>query len=666
MSALLVTSAQGIQGASTPVYAAIPAQVLRPSYAHAVHLPQHHLQAAAVGMAPAIAPSPIHNAWSPVVAVPISPTSTQAWKQAPWPAQPTGAVEPVTVRSAAVAPTRQNESNQDQQAETARAVEVNESTEMPETAILELKQQIGGLRDELRHVRTNLDSQLRKQSEEGGAPSELVSVLRRRVNSLCEELADCGAEALKLRCNLGTHTSSCRSRSAPSRQVSQLQGFASPVSPRSTFGSQVLQVQGASSVISLRLQSDPRLSSGPSISSYLAGALSPRVPQRLLSGVSASPSSYRIEPAIVRGLSGRTEPITIPSRVHSTSSQDPRALSPAVNVVTTGAVRVRTPSPSGSAAYPVAVSGQMQANSIAVNPPAGSATREALQQGLLRSSTASSGLGPGTPELSPPLSNGNVTANSSCKNSRASLHGQEHGGGRRFKDSAMKAKLGSPNFLTRMVEMSEEMNSMDYSARAIQRIMGEENEVPIEEDTSFTCPNCGNVYMADSIYCRHCGVKRSLSHATSPLGGSRGSKCAPWPGDLAAERLLQQEVANQLREMAMLRADNARLSDRLISAGFDASETLRPPSTTASRQSSSPRGSSAVVPGGRRRSAMEPVREGSPLGRTALWHKPGRLPPKEPSMAGGWSPRRTTEHWTSGTSGAGARKSQLSSSKARA
>jgi len=537
------------------------------------------------------------------------------------------AVEPVAIRSAAVAPNREHDSNEDHLSKTVLAGEATESTEMPETAILELKEQIGGLREELRNVRTNLDSQLRKQSEEGSAPPELVSVLRRRVNSLCEELADCGAEALKLRCNLGTQTSSSRSRSAPSRQVSQLQGFVFPVSPRSTFGSQVLQAQGSSSVISPRLQSDPRLSSGPSISSYLAGALSPRAPQRLLSGMSALSSSYRMEPAIMRGLSGWTEPITSPSRVHSTSSLDPRALSPSlVNVV----VRVRTPSPSASGACPGAVSGQMLASSLAVNPPAGSAAREALQQGLPRCGTASSSVGLATPELSPPLSIGTCTANSSRKNSRSSLHGQEHGAGRRFKDSAMKAKIGSPNFLTRMVEMSEEQNSMDYSARAIQSIIGE----------------------------------HSL-HATPPSAGSVGSKWAPWPGDVAGERLLQRGLAIQLREMAMLRADNARLSDRLISAGFDASEMPRPPSTTASRQSNSPRGSSALVPGGKRRSSMEPVREGSPLGRAALWHKPGRLPPKEPSMAGGWSPRRTTEHWTSGTSGAGARKSQLSSSKAR-
>lgn len=448
---------------------------------------------------------------------------------------------------------------------------------------------------------------------------------------MCEELADCGAEALKLRCDLGTQTSSSRSRSAPSRQFSQLQGFVSPVSPRSTFGgSQVLQAQGSSSVISPRLQSDPRLSSG-SISSYLAGALSPRAPQRLLSGMSALSSSYRMETAIMRGLSGWTEPSPRPSRVNSTSSLDPRALSPSlVNVVTTSGVRVRTPSPSASGACPWAVSGQMLASSLAVNPPAGSAAREALQQGLPRCGTASSSLGLVTPELSPPLSIGTCTANSSRKNSRSSLHGQEHGAGRRSKDSAMKAKLGAPNFLTKMVERSEEQNSMGYSARAIQSIIGE----------------------------------HSL-HATPPSAGSVGSKWAPWPVDVAGERVLQRDVAIQLREMAMLRADNARLSDRLISAGFDASEMPKPPSTTASRQSNSPRGSSALVPGGRRRCSMEPVREGSPLGRAALWHKPGRLPPKEPSMAGGWSPRRTTEHWTSGTSGPGARKSQLSSSKAR-
>lgn len=486
------------------------------------------------------------------------------------------AVEPVTVRSAAVPPSRENG---DQLSKTLRSGNATESVEMPETAILELKQQIGGLREDLRQVRTSLDSQLRKQSEEGSAHSEMPSVLRQRVNSLCEELADCGAEALKLRCNLGTQTSSSRSRSAPGRQASQLQGFVyGPASPRNSVESQVFQAPCASGVMPSRLQSDPRLSSGPSISSYLAGALSPRMPHRLLSGVSASPSSYRVEQNIVRGLSGMTEPLTVPSRKQSTSSVDPRAPYPSpVAIVTAGAVRAPSP---GAASH----------------------------QGLLRNNTGSSALGHCTPEM--PLSIGTCTANSSCKNSRASLvsHGQEHGTGRRFKDSAMKAKLASPNFLTRMLD-------------------GGESTAPTEEGSS--------------------------------------SKWAHWPEDLAAERLLQREVANQLREMAMLRADNARLSDRLISAGFDASETPKLPSAITPRQPNSPRGSSALAQGGKRRSAMEPVREGSVLGQAGLWHKPGRLLPKEPSMPGGWSPSRTTEHWTCKTPEAGLRKSKLTSSKAR-
>lgn len=56
---------------------------------------------------------------------------------------------------------------------------------------------------------------------------------------------------------------------------------------------------------------------------------------------------------------------------------------------------------------------------------------------------------------------------------------------------------------------------------------------------------------------------------------------------------------------------------------------------------------SRSVSAGRESKAMVPLREGSPLGQAAQWHKPGRIHSamKEPP-AGAWSPRRPSRHWT--------------------
>jgi len=45
---------------------------------------------------------------------------------------------------------------------------------------------------------------------------------------------------------------------------------------------------------------------------------------------------------------------------------------------------------------------------------------------------------------------------------------------------------------------------------------------------STTCPSCGNVYMADALFCRHCGQKREVDDSLS--GGSVQMHAAPYAG----------------------------------------------------------------------------------------------------------------------------------------
>ena len=164
-----------------------------------------------------------------------------------------------------------------------------------EAAILDLKEQLGGLRKELHTVRSSLDAQLRKEPPQLGT-------LRQRVNSLCSELADCGTEALKMCSDLGHRGGEggdavLRSRSAPGGHVWR----PSACAPRN---------------------SAVRLSTGPAVYSCLPGSLSPRVMR------SPTNLSEPVTTGVARRGSGRTDTSHIPSRAQSGSS---------VNVMTANA-----------------------------------------------------------------------------------------------------------------------------------------------------------------------------------------------------------------------------------------------------------------------------------------------------------------------------------------
>lgn len=95
---------------------------------------------------------------------------------------------------------------------------------------------------------------------------------------------------------------------------------------------------------------------------------------------------------------------------------------------------------------------------------------------------------------------------------------------------------------------------------------------------------------------------------------------------------LPPEVMQRLRKTAG--SPRARKLREQLAAHREAKEAARQRSRSASA--------------GRESKAMVPLREGSPQGQSAQWHKPGRIHNalKEPP-AGAWSPRRPSRHWTS-------------------
>lgn len=399
-----------------------------------------------------------------------------------------------------------------------------------EAAIVDLKEQIGGLRKELHAVRSNLDAQLRKEQPQLGA-------LRQRVNSLCSELADCGTEALKMCSDLGHRAAGdavLRSRSAPGGNVWR-------------------RPSGCPQARNPAI----RLSTGPAVYSCIPATLSPRM-------LRAAPNANASEPitsGVARRCSGRTDGSNLPSRAQSANS---------VNVMTANTTAQSLPRNESASSF-VLTAKPMQVRTSAL-------------------STLAAPHAPPSPKETVP---------------------------------AKASRAWSPN---------------PVPGSLTPEILRQASAKSAASDGT-TCHNCGNRLPPDAPYCRFCGLGRYRARAPrhSVYPSSEAEDAAAGINDDA----LREEVVKQLHEMASLRAENARMSDRLISAGFG-------PISMPQAQPSSPSGSTVGSPRSRRR-AMEPVREGSPLGQSALWHKPGRIPTtmKDAGMTGQWSPRRLSQHWTS-------------------
>lgn len=402
-----------------------------------------------------------------------------------------------------------------------------------EAAIVDLKEQIGGLRKELHAVRSNLDAQLRKEQPQLGA-------LRQRVNSLCSELADCGTEALKMCSDLGHRAAGdavLRSRSAPGGNVWR-------------------RPSGCPQARNPAI----RLSTGPAVYSCIPATLSPRM-------LRAAPNANASEPitsGVARRCSGRTDGSNLPSRAQSANS---------VNVMTANTTAQSLPRNESASSF-VLTAKPMQVRTSAL-------------------STLAAPHAPPSPKETVP---------------------------------AKASRAWSPN---------------PVPGSLTPEILRQASAKSAASDGT-TCHNCGNRLPPDAPYCRFCGLGRYRARAPrhSVYPSSEAEDAAAGINDDA----LREEVVKQLHEMASLRAENARMSDRLISAGFG--PISMPQAVQA--QPSSPSGSTVGSPRSRRR-AMEPVREGSPLGQSALWHKPGRIPTtmKDAGMTGQWSPRRLSQHWTS-------------------
>eukprot|EP00933_Yihiella_yeosuensis_P081968 TRINITY_DN95691_c0_g1_i1.p1 TRINITY_DN95691_c0_g1~~TRINITY_DN95691_c0_g1_i1.p1 ORF type:complete len:259 (+),score=41.38 TRINITY_DN95691_c0_g1_i1:80-778(+) len=113
-----------------------------------------------------------------------------------------------------------------------------------------------------------------------------------------------------------------------------------------------------------------------------------------------------------------------------------------------------------------------------------------------------------------------------------------------------------------------------------------------------------------------------------------------------ADKVLRTEVANQLREMASLRAENARLSDRLTAAGVETKpQTLNIGGRgTAAAPAQSPRRRAVKSAKQFIQSQTSKSSQRDASGRGATSQRSGRMP----SSLAAWSPARATGHWTTG------------------
>eukprot|EP00435_Cladocopium_sp_Y103_P042024 s1888_g11.t1 len=125
-------------------------------------------------------------------------------------------------------------------------------------------------------------------------------------------------------------------------------------------------------------------------------------------------------------------------------------------------------------------------------------------------------------------------------------------------------------------------------------------------------------------------LEDSVGDSTLGLGPQRGA-LGRGPRVQLPMADLPPEVLRRLRKTAG--SPRARKLREQLAAHREAKEAARQRSRSVSA--------------GRESKAMVPLREGSPMGHAAQWHKPGRIHStmKEPP-AGAWSPRRPSRHWT--------------------
>lgn len=77
---------------------------------------------------------------------------------------------------------------------------------------------------------------------------------------------------------------------------------------------------------------------------------------------------------------------------------------------------------------------------------------------------------------------------------------------------------GTPSRLSRD---SKQKQCVTEVLRDVKRVQEETRSLNNKRATSFSCSNCGNIYMPDSIFCRHCGRKRISPASSASSDGSR-------------------------------------------------------------------------------------------------------------------------------------------------
>eukprot|EP00931_Biecheleriopsis_adriatica_P021217 TRINITY_DN1393_c0_g3_i1.p1 TRINITY_DN1393_c0_g3~~TRINITY_DN1393_c0_g3_i1.p1 ORF type:complete len:1455 (-),score=500.23 TRINITY_DN1393_c0_g3_i1:33-4397(-) len=113
-----------------------------------------------------------------------------------------------------------------------------------------------------------------------------------------------------------------------------------------------------------------------------------------------------------------------------------------------------------------------------------------------------------------------------------------------------------------------------------------QNDVMHEElSAAAACPNCGNIYLADAVFCRHCGVKRPQQADSEALAEeskevsklrrqieSLSTEAASAADASAARELAAQAAAEEAREAAKLRRHVEALKSEAASAAADAAK----------------------------------------------------------------------------------------------
>lgn len=161
---------------------------------------------------------------------------------------------------------------------------------------------------------------------------------------------------------------------------------------------------------------------------------------------------------------------------------------------------------------------------------------------------AAAGTGPGSAVLSPPVVSGfeQLLARPSAAPSTAT-------GGSLFDriDRNADGVISREEFADALVGEESQARAPPLPVPAME----EETQLPDEAaSSSFAapcCPSCGNVYLADAKFCRHCGRKREFEGAGSGSGpaplpfvsytGAAGGEAA---GSAASSALLQTPAAN--------------------------------------------------------------------------------------------------------------------------